>query len=585
MLRREDGRGHQDRHLRAGLDGLEGGAQGDLGLAVADVAHDEAVHGRVPLEVGLDLDGGAQLVGRLLVGEGRLHLRLPGRVLAEGPAVGAGTLGVERQQVAGQVADGLADARPGALPLPSPEPAELRVLAAGVAGDALDLLDGHPDATGLGEVQLQEVALLAARAAGRAPHEARVARHAVVDVDDDVAGLEALEQVAGHDPAHGPRPAHADGAEELAVGDEDEAVRAAGEAAVEAALDERQRRPVGSGSWRTLDRARRRCRRRPGSRRDGPTGRRPARPGHPRPPAAHRRGQRADGRRRQDRLVPAEGVAARAARPSASGSQVSSSVRAASEGPLPVARPGVGRRPARRQLAGPLQLRAPLLGLLVPGSSATAAIVAGLVDQPDGLAEVVEGGGRRQVAAPQLRGVAERAVLEAREVRRSASGSRAAWRPRRSRSASRRAAAQEELAGRQERPPPRRARCRAGRPGRRRAATRPRRRTTRRAPARAGRPGRRRGCRRAARTRRDRRPRARARSRGRRASAPRRPWRRRLPRRRVSGSAGMSSGAMVRWKSAWRLATRMRGAAVGRRQAARAATRAADSSRTSSERS
>ena len=48
---------------------------------------------------------------------------------------------------------------------------------------------------------------------------------------------------------------------------------------------------------------------------------------------------------------------------------------------------------------------------------------------------------------------------------------------------------------------------------------------------------------------------------------------------------GCRSGAMVCWKSACRLATRMRAGRSARCQAARAATRAADSSRTSSERS
>ncbi len=109
--------------------------------------------------------GGAQLVGRLLVGEGGLHLRLPRRVLAERAAVRLGAVGVEAQQVAGQVADGLLDAGSGTLPLAATELAELRMVAAGVARDALDLLDRHPDAAGLGEVQLQEVTLLGALAA------------------------------------------------------------------------------------------------------------------------------------------------------------------------------------------------------------------------------------------------------------------------------------------------------------------------------------------------------------------------------------------------------------------------------------
>ena len=133
VLRREHRRGHQHGHLLAVLDGLEGGAHRDLGLAVADVAHTRRSMGVARLQVGLDVDGRAQLVGRLLVREGRLHLRLPGRVLAERAAVRLGPVGVEAEQVAGQVADGLLDAGPGALPLPSAEPGELRMVTAGVA--------------------------------------------------------------------------------------------------------------------------------------------------------------------------------------------------------------------------------------------------------------------------------------------------------------------------------------------------------------------------------------------------------------------------------------------------------------------
>ena len=63
----------------------------------------------------------------------------------------------------------------------------------------------------------------------------------MIDVDDEVAGRQPLEDVARHDPAQRLGPADADGPEQLAVGDEDEPVGPAGEAAVEAALDERDR--------------------------------------------------------------------------------------------------------------------------------------------------------------------------------------------------------------------------------------------------------------------------------------------------------------------------------------------------------
>jgi hypothetical protein len=44
VLLHQQRRRHEDGDLLAVLHGLEGGAHGDLGLAVADVAHDDAVH-------------------------------------------------------------------------------------------------------------------------------------------------------------------------------------------------------------------------------------------------------------------------------------------------------------------------------------------------------------------------------------------------------------------------------------------------------------------------------------------------------------------------------------------------------------
>ncbi len=82
MLFDEEGRRHEHRDLFAVLDGLERRAHGDLGLAEADVAREQAVHGGDrPLHVGLDLVDRLQLVERLGVGGERLlELVLPGRV-------------------------------------------------------------------------------------------------------------------------------------------------------------------------------------------------------------------------------------------------------------------------------------------------------------------------------------------------------------------------------------------------------------------------------------------------------------------------------------------------------------------------
>ena len=70
-------RRHEHRHLLAGLDGLERRPHRQLGLAVADVAAQEPVHGDGLLHVGLDLADGADLVRRLLVRERLLELHLP----------------------------------------------------------------------------------------------------------------------------------------------------------------------------------------------------------------------------------------------------------------------------------------------------------------------------------------------------------------------------------------------------------------------------------------------------------------------------------------------------------------------------
>ena len=69
VLRGEHGRGHEHGNLLPVLDRLERRPQRDLGLAVADVAHDEAIHRLDGLHVELDLGRGAQLIGRLLVRE------------------------------------------------------------------------------------------------------------------------------------------------------------------------------------------------------------------------------------------------------------------------------------------------------------------------------------------------------------------------------------------------------------------------------------------------------------------------------------------------------------------------------------
>ncbi len=199
VLLDEEGGRDQDRHLLAVLDGLEGGTDRDLGLAVADVAADQAVHGDRLLHVLLDLGDGGELVGRLRVREGVLQLALPGGVRAEGVAGCRHPRGVQLDEVGGDLLDGLLGARLGLGPVGAAEPVQGGGLAAHVLGDLLQLVGGDVEAVAglaaLGGGVLDEE-VFAGGALDRALHHLDVAAHAVLLVDDEVARFEG-ERVDG----------------------------------------------------------------------------------------------------------------------------------------------------------------------------------------------------------------------------------------------------------------------------------------------------------------------------------------------------------------------------------------------------
>ena len=103
VLLGEDRRRDQHHHLLALGGGLVRGAQRDLGLAVADVAADQPVHRPLGLHVGLDRLDRVELVGGLAVGEGSLELELPLAVGRERVAPARLALGVEVEQLAGEL--------------------------------------------------------------------------------------------------------------------------------------------------------------------------------------------------------------------------------------------------------------------------------------------------------------------------------------------------------------------------------------------------------------------------------------------------------------------------------------------------
>ena len=78
---------------------FEGGAQGDLGLAKADIAADQAVHRLGAAHIGFDVLNDTQLIFSFDEGKASFHLVLPSAVWAEGEALRLGALAVHLQQL------------------------------------------------------------------------------------------------------------------------------------------------------------------------------------------------------------------------------------------------------------------------------------------------------------------------------------------------------------------------------------------------------------------------------------------------------------------------------------------------------
>ncbi len=125
MLLRQDGGGREDGDLAARLRGLEGGPEGDFGLAESHVAADQPVHRAAALHVGLGLVDRAQLVGGFDERERGLELLLPGRVRREGEAGLGLALGLDREELGGQVEGGPLGRPPGLFPAAGADPPQL----------------------------------------------------------------------------------------------------------------------------------------------------------------------------------------------------------------------------------------------------------------------------------------------------------------------------------------------------------------------------------------------------------------------------------------------------------------------------
>ena len=190
VLLREDRRRAQHHDLLAVLRRLEGGADRDLGLAVAHVAADQPVHRLVGLHVDLHVGDRRELVRRLLEREHRLHLELPRRVARVRVAGDRRAPRVEVDQVECE----LRAAALRALPVARHQSAVLSRVTRGAApsgpdvlGDAVDLLDRDVELVALRVLEQQVVAL---GAEDLLAHDLAEQRDAVRGVHDVVARRE-----------------------------------------------------------------------------------------------------------------------------------------------------------------------------------------------------------------------------------------------------------------------------------------------------------------------------------------------------------------------------------------------------------
>ena len=110
VLQGQDGRRAEEGHLAAVGHGAQGGAQGHLGLAEADVAADQAVHGKIGLHVGQHLADGLLLVLGLHEEKVLLQLFLQLGNRRQRRLAHRLAHGVEVEQLAGVGDDGLAGA-------------------------------------------------------------------------------------------------------------------------------------------------------------------------------------------------------------------------------------------------------------------------------------------------------------------------------------------------------------------------------------------------------------------------------------------------------------------------------------------
>ncbi|MCY1429493.1 hypothetical protein D9M71_454130 [compost metagenome] len=163
------------------MHGDEGRAHGHFGLAEADVAAHQAVHGLGLEHVGAHRFDSGLLVGGFLEGEAGAEGGVIGRRVGEGIAFAGGAAGINVEQLGGHVANLFGGLALGFLPDFRAQPVQRGqgIIATGIAGDQVQVGHRNVELGALGVLHGEELGGLVVDFQGR---QAQVAAHAVVDV-------------------------------------------------------------------------------------------------------------------------------------------------------------------------------------------------------------------------------------------------------------------------------------------------------------------------------------------------------------------------------------------------------------------
>ena len=193
VLEGEDRGGREHGDLLVVADGLEGGAHGDFGLAVADVAAEQAIHGLGGFHVALDVGDGLSLVFGLVELEGVFELarRIRCRRGKTWP-LRRFALGVELEQFVGHVFHGLAHAGFGLGPGLRAEMTQrwLGPFGRTVFLDQVEARERDVEARAFGVFEQHELGVAVALIDF---FQALILADAVFDVDDVVSDLQVAE--------------------------------------------------------------------------------------------------------------------------------------------------------------------------------------------------------------------------------------------------------------------------------------------------------------------------------------------------------------------------------------------------------